>query len=72
MVRSTVLGVPVGEVTTQVVVELQTTEVAAVSPNVAEVVDDPVMKPEPVTVTAVPATSGPAAGVMDATTGIGE
>ena len=70
-VTSAVPAVPLGEVTVQVVVELQPTEVAGVSPNVAEVVDVPGMKPVPVTVTGVPPTSGPAAGVMAVTVGTG-
>ena len=60
---------PDGEVTAHVVAELQTTAVAPVSPNLAVVVTDPMMKLVPVTVTTVPPAKGPAIGVMAETVG---
>ena len=66
-ITAAVPAVPDGVVTEQEVVVLQLMAVPAVPPTVMEV--DPMTKPVPVTVTTVPAASGPAEGVMAVTVG---
>ena len=66
-VMSTMPATSVGEVAVQVVVEEQLTAVAAFVPNAAVVA--PGTKPVPVTVTTVPATSGPTFGLREVTAG---
>ena len=68
-ITAAVPAVPDGVVTEQVVAVRQLMAVPAEPPTVTEV--DPVTNPVPVTVTGVPPTSGPAAGVMAVTVGTG-
>ena len=68
-VTSTVPAASCGEVTVQLVVKLQLTSVAADPPKLAVVVALSAMKPVPVTVTTVPAASGPTLGLMAVTVG---
>ena len=68
-VMSTVPADPEGEVTEQVVRELQVTIGADVVPNLAMVVDEPVTNPVPVTVTTVVPPSGPTPGDTPVTVG---
>ena len=66
-VTSTVPADPLGEVTAQLVVDEQSTDVAGVTPKLAVV--NPTTKPLPVTVTTVPPARGPATGLMALTAG---
>ena len=66
-VRSTVPADPLGAVAAQLVVDEQSTDVAAVWPKLAVV--DPTTNPLPVTLTTVPPPRGPATGVIPVTSG---